>query len=310
MSNANYTGGFRAGAQLFAVDGNFTSCDPCGPPMFSWPMKGDSILSIRDIVYLDITTKLYATVPLGQAPNLQPWSPNQDCILLEQEFMVAQASFQPMRLNTPYDPFWSIGWDNSFPDAQPIPNLAAFIFVSEGELQDMGGGISKIKRTWATVPPTRNEIEQFTYSFIGFDSGGDVGSRARNQVVVQSRVQYDYFVFDDFNVLTIPIFPGGLRLNGDTGLSPDGLILQAQFYYADAASVDANIYIDTLSDGDGVDPATATVPSLSAYKSIMQSTGTIVTSNGLAAELVAESSAMCRYMGNIWERRTRFVIAQ
>jgi len=115
-------------------------------------------------------------------------------------------------------------------------------------------------------------------------------------------------------VLSIPLFPAGIRLDGTTGLSPIGLILQAQYYYAaaDADTIAAKISTDTLNNGDGVNPATATVPSLTAYKSIAAPDGdpSLATSNGLTAELVAESSTMTRYLGNIWERRTRFVIAQ
>lgn len=307
MPNAPYFGGFSAGAQLFAVDGDFTQCDPCSLPEFSYPLRGDSILSIRDVVYFNDVLQTYVVIALGTFPNLQPWSPNQKAIVLEQEFMIAQSYYQPMRLNTPYDPSWATGWVGKFPDGESTVPLNRFYLVHEGELQDMGGGISKIKRTWATIPPVRNEVEQFTYSFIGYIGATQ---RSRIQMVVQSRVQYDYFIFDDWGVLSTPLFPNGNRLDGTTGLSPTAFILQAQYYYQNSNGIQTGNFTDDLRDGDGINPATATVPTLSAYQGVIKTDGTATTSNGLAAEIIAESSALCRFMGNIWERRTRFVIAQ
>ena len=68
-----------------------------------------------------------------------------------------------------------------------------------------------------------------------------------------------------------------------------------------------NVFTDALDDGDGSDPDTATFPGFTEYANLVSGSGT---SNGLPAELIAEGSTLTRYLGNIWERRTRFVIAQ
>ena len=301
-----YQGISSPGSGLFFVDGDFTYCDPCGLPEISYPMQGDSILSTRDVAILDSGTLL--TVPLGTYPNIAPWSANQVAAVLEQEFIVAQSSYVPMRLNTPYDPSWAIGWVGAFPGGYPTQNLSDFILVREGELQDVGAGLCKIRRRWAVLPPTRNEMEQFTYNFIGYGDTASNSTRERGPYTVPSRLQYDYFVFDDWNILSYPLFASdsGRRLNATTGLYPPGLILPPLYYYQDSSGLASNIFADYLSDGDGgsIPP---TVPSFTEYTNAVTGAST---TNGDSAEIVAEASTMTRWMGNIFERRTRFVLAQ
>ena len=311
--SAPLSGGSASGGDRFFVDGNFYSCDPCGLPVISFPLKGDSILSTRDILFFFTSPTLgYYCVPLGTFPNIQPWSPNQIAMVLEQDFMVAQDGYYALPLNTPYWPGWAIGFNQVMWNGYPIPSLNQFYLVEEGTLEDMGGGISKIRRKFATIPPTRNELEQFAYSYIGFANDPSGANRYRVTFNVQSRVQYDYFIFDDLNVLTTPLYPIGKRLNST--ISPAGLILPPTYYWQNINSISKNIFTDSLSDGATTPPtpgdSSTTVPSFSDYTNIMKGDGSSLTSNGLNAEVIAEASTMSRYLGNIWERRTRFVIAQ
>lgn len=290
--NAPYTGGYSPGGQLFAVDGDFTIDEPMGLPVVSYPMMGDSILSTRDIVYYDPEIPGYALYPLGSFPNIQPWSANQRAAILEQDFMVAQSAYVPMPLNTPYNPDWATGW-NGYVD------LSFFYLVKEGELQDMGGGIVKIKRTFATIPPTRNELEQFAYNFIGYADEATGTTRSQTPINVLSRIQYDYFIFDDLGILGTALFPEGNRLDSSTGTYPDGLILPPQYYFTNSDGIDQLVFTTALDDGDGTDPTTTTVPSFSDYVGFIND----------GAEIIAEGSTMSRWMGNIFERRTRFILA-
>lgn len=170
----------------------------------------------------------------------------------------------------------------------------------------MGGGIVKIRRTWATIPSTRNEVEQYTYAFPGFSSG-------RNQFpfTVMSRLQYDYFLFDDWGVYGGAVYPAGIVLNASTGIYPAGLIIPAQYYYSGEPGAVANNNFTTPSvvdDGVAGPPVVnPSIPSLTDYLNLVNG---VSTSNGLPGEIVAESSTMNRWMGNIFERRTRFVLAQ
>jgi hypothetical protein len=309
MNNAPYWGGFSPGANQFAVDGNFYSCDPCGPPKISFPMKGDSVFSGASIIYWNAQLANYAPVQLGTFPNLQPWSANQRTFVIEQDFMVAMEAYVPMPLNTPYQRNWSIGWQGTLANGQPIPQLYFALLVEEGNPEDCGQGIIKVTRRFATPPPTRNELEQFTYTFPGFEAGRLSFSRT-----VQSRIQYDYFLFDDFAIYPFgSLFPNGFKLDSTTGLYPDGLIMAAQNYYAPAAGAVANNYF--LNNGDGFILTTpdgagnVTIPSLIDYLTWLA--GMITYQNTVAVpEIIAEASCMRRWMGNIWERRTRFVQLQ
>lgn len=305
--SAPLTGGYQVGGDRFAVDGDFSQCDPCGLPVISFPMMGDSIFSNRTVIFFNSGVGYYTPYPLGTFPNDQPWSANQVVAVLDQEFMVAQEFYQSMRLNTPYDPSWAVGWEGVFTDGISTFALDSLILVKEGALEDMGGGICKIKRTWASIPPTRNEVEQFPYNFIGY--GENTTTRQRSVINVLSRLQYDYFVFDDWGVIPgVPLFPNGPRLNASTGLYPPDLILPAQYYFSDLAGVSQNNFTDSLTNGDELNQlTTATMPPLNAIPGGI--TGyTDWISNGY--EIVAEGSIMNRWMGNIFERRTRFVLAQ
>lgn len=308
----DYTPGFHPGQMQFANDGDFTSFDPCGPPKISFPFKGDSVFSKNDVLFLAISPSTglpigtdYEPIPFGTFPNIQPWSNNQLAAVLEQEFMLAMIEYVPVPLNSPYRAgVWDIGWPGTLNNGQPIASLGDFILVESGDTEDMGSGLIKVKLRYATVPPTRNEVESFTYTFPALSNGRQSATRT-----VQSRVQYDYYVFDDFDILATPLFPNGNRLDATTGLYPPGLILQAQNYYSPVINaIDQNIYLPqdaALSDGDGTNPAS--VPSSNDWINWI---GGINTSNTLPPELIAESSCMRRWMGNIWERRTRFVLAQ
>jgi hypothetical protein len=301
--NAPYSGGLSPGAVQFAVDGDFTSCDPCGPPKITFPFQGDSVFSNQDILFYSFSSGDYEPVQLGTSPNISPWSPNQAAFIIEQEFMVAMEDYIPMSLNTPYDDIWAIGWTGVLTSSYPLPDLSAAVLIDEGQPTDMGQGIVKIVRRFATIPPTRNDVEQFVYTFPGIANGRV--SFSRNVV---SRLQYDYFIFDDLDLLAgIPLFPAGQRLDSGTGLYPAGLILPAQYYYAAAANaVQNNYFLDpselTLSDG-----SPGTIPSVDDWLNYLSGS---VTSNGQPPELIAEASTLKRWQGNIYERRTRFVLVQ
>lgn len=298
--SAPLSGGFSPGDfERFAVDGDFTFAWPCGAPRVTRQFAGDSIFSYRDIVYgfLDAGNPAgisYQRVSFGVYPNLQIWAANQSGIILEQEFMVSQAHYIPPYLNTPYNPAWSVGWSN------PFANLLDIYLVREGPLEDMGGGISRFTRAYASLPRTRNVLEQFAYHFIGFgDDSGSGSQRQRGTFSVPSRLQYDYFIFDDLDILGLPVFPLGPRLNVSTGALPDGIILQEQRYLFGSYFNNVDALFDDTGSG-------ATTPTFSEYLGYGNPSGP----NGGAAELIAEASVMRQWMGNIYERVTRFVKVQ
>ena len=274
-------------------------------------MRGDSILSDNDLIVFDPLVPSFYNYILGHYPNTHPWSPNQQVMVLEQEFMVAQNSYRPMPLNTPYNVAWSLGFWNTFPSGYPAASIGSLVLVDEGELRDCGGGISRLKRRWASLPPTRCEPEQFAATFVGLDTSGGGGTVSRQPFTqnVQSRLQYDYFIFDELDILSTPLFTGGgWRLNSVTGMYPEGIIIPAMQYFQSSSIATAyGVYIgnQTTTLFDDV-----TAPSLpSASESLNWAVG-LTTSNGKPAEICAEASSFSRWMGNIFERRTRFILAQ
>ena len=78
------------------------------------PFTGDSFPNNRDIVLLNLASSSFVTQPFGTGYNIQPFNANQTAILLEQEFIVAEAYYLPLPLNTPYCVGWSIGWSNDY----------------------------------------------------------------------------------------------------------------------------------------------------------------------------------------------------
>jgi hypothetical protein len=322
IPNAPYTGGASPGAQLFFVDGDWSRIEPCGPPIISTPFTGDTILANNDIVLLSSAGQ-YVLVPLGEGYNLQPAVANQATIVIEQEFMCALAAYVPTPLNSSYNTVWSIGWQGNYSD------LGSCVLVEESALEDVGGGMVKFKRTYATIPFTRSEPESYPYQFpgLGYSNGKYRPSFVRP---VNSRVQYDFFLYDFDNIATgFAVFPNGPVLNQQTGMNPVGLILPEQRYYGYSAdnyvnpdgsigsesAVANNIFLPSgaqlQNPSDPNDPNTGSIPPTYQYLEWVQGndSGDNFTSNGLPAEIVAETSVLVKWKGNIYMRKTRFVVA-
>ena len=310
-TNAPYSGGFAPGAELFAVDGDFTTAAPCSPPDVSLPFKGDSIPDNTAIILMD-SSGAYDAIPLGSGYNVQPFAANQSAIVFEQEFMVAIANHVPLPLNTPYDTAWSIGWQGTY------VGLEKCFLVEEGPLEHIGAGIAKFQRKYANLPPTRNLFESYAHTIPAF-TVDDAQTLARNSSskIVASRIQLDYFVYDSLDLLTgiIPgVFPGTHRLDATTGIFPTGLILPEMAYFepdpffgtpgaSPLNAIEMNLIINFAGVSEAlVDPTSISAgsnPTSSQYKAWIAA----------KYEIVAEASSLSQWMGNIYQRQTRFVVA-
>jgi len=189
-----------------------------------------------------------------------------------QEWMCSRKAFAFTPLDTPH------------PSASQLPDYSAYVLVEEGPRGDMGGGMVKWNRTYAIVPDSHDEYESYSYHFIGFEtfSGIFVG-RSRLSRIVVSRVAHDYF-----------FAPGG---------NPSSVeILSETRYVADQPGEDPSSAsdIDFLSNFGYAAAPHGTTPNLTTYQAWM-ATG---------VELIAESSHLSRWKGNIYQRQTRYVLAQ
>jgi hypothetical protein len=303
--NAPYSGGYQSGGEIYAVSGDFTLCDPCGPPQISYPFKTDSAAGFRDIILLDSSNK-YVSVAVGSGYNIQPETPAAATIVIDQDFMVAEAYYIPMLLNTPYYLPWSVGWSATY------ANLTDCFLVQEGPLEPVGAGIIKVHRRFVNLPLPRNEYESFAYTYpyppIYLASAQALRQAKTN--TVWSRVHYDYYVYDAMDLLTEPLFPVGHRLDDTTGMNPPGIIQDQQRYFQNGGEI-LGLEIDFSSgavtdDADGTPPA-PTNPSYTLYfgwTDLKDSDGTLIQ---VGAEIVAEASTMDLWMGNIYQKKTRFV---
>ena len=211
---------------------------------------------------------------VGAARKSFPFDGDNTSFIVEQDFMVALASFTPLALDTAH------------------PTYTDAYLVKESPLEDLGGGIVRWTRTYAQIPASRSDYGTFAYQFIGFLGTGtppysqydvQVGDQ-RDPILkkVQSRILSEYF----------------LCATGQTYETPDLIpVIPAQKYTFDGAP---NNPITYLVDPSINPAATETDPNLPDYLSMIDD----------GDEIVAEDSDIERWMGNIYVRTTRYVKAQ
>jgi hypothetical protein len=268
------------GKTAFVDGGIDVSAAPVGVPQFSSPIP--------------LSTTKYVMTEEWQGPFTTPALP----------------------LNTPH---WSVGLN---------PDYSAYILVEESDRRDLGGGQVRWTRRYALVPQSYSLPQPFPYSFIGFFGswGQNVQipqGRNRDLLTVESRVAFDFFLVDPVNGDNVNTFTSQWKIP----------IITAQKYrlvapYGTTWWTD----IDWLSDAP---PFTiATTPSRTTYNGWQAnaskygwSSGQVVYKWGVASDNVtptfdasgtqanpgqicAEDSQIDIWMGNIFVRKTRFVLAQ
>lgn len=192
--------------------------------------------------------------------------------IIEQDFMILGSSFSPLALNTPH------------------ATVTSAYLVEEAPSFDVGGGILQWTRRYATVPATRSDYESFSYRFPGYLGsltppysqyyGDDPIGRDPTVLVVPSRLEYKY----------------ALCATGETYTTP-ALFYAAQGVPAQQWAVNTNpdARVDYLFDGS----PSESDPTLTAYQALVAA----------GTEIVAEDSKINRYLGNIYEIVTRYVVA-
>lgn len=311
------------------VDGDLTVARAISAPRITNPFRGDSAVEYsstvkNDIIYTSADVGFppssylgvpYGRWPVGQGPNRQLYGTTYNAVILEQDFMVASSSYQPIPLNTPYDKsaywpgvFWGQANPNAFVAAFSLPvNPSKLYLTEETPLEDMDGGMFKMRRQYASIPPTRNQFEKFAYNYIGFGATDVSTSPFRDRFVmtVPSRVQQDFVILDPTNVLpSIPFWSSGGNRIPFFNPSDSSFYLIEQRYWLNAPPTTANNQwqeTDFLTD--------TTNPSLSDYLSWCDPLWGGASATIGAAEIVAEASSVVQWLGNIYMRTTRFVPA-
>jgi hypothetical protein len=279
------------------VDGDFTTAQPVGIPVFSSPL-----------------------------PNTTAQ------LTFKQDFMQFLASVAPLLLNT------------SHPSAGKTPDYSSYYLVSEGEKQDVGGGVVKWTRTYSVVPTSWEDTESYVYKFPGTAPMGALSSSAWGRkpfaLRVTSRVVNDYFLCGPGMTYT---YPKDIPIIEAFQVVSQFVLTATQFggwNYSQESVSDRNYTgLDTTSAGD----LFISLPSATQYAAMLHDS----TKNGWNAgvtrikltdtdivlvdiagmvtyptayptgdttayygQLVAENSILARWQGNIWNRKTRHVLAQ
>lgn len=300
-NDAPATGGYEPGGRIFARDGDYTQQLPFGPPVIYNPMPGDSIPSPFPIALLDRTLVPpdYSLLPIGTGFNVQNFAPSQAALIIEQEFDVLEAYYVPWPLNTPYNPTWGLGWQNTY------LGLDKCFLVEEGPLDPQPGGIIRVKRKFASLPPNRNEYESF-YAQYPPILYALTDAREGFSTIVNSRLFFEYFVYDNLNLLPdIALFPAGHRINTDV-LGANSKFLEFEEFKVFqglpskilAINRNAVITADQKLQDAGTGTA-ATTPDWTTYADWMD-----------AVEIIVEASSFNRWLGNIHVRKTRFALAR
>lgn len=285
------------------VDGDFTTAQPCGLPVFSSPIPGSSAE-----------------------------------YLFRQPFMQFRKDIAALALGTAH------------PSTGKTPDYSSFVLVAEGEKQDLGGGIVKWERTYASLPASHDEWESYGHNFIGSSPLGPLASatqvgRNRFTRTVTSRVQHDYFVVASGTETDyLKNSPGNIPVIRAFDCVSQCLITGTQVgswyqksdYVADSV-VSSNVGIlvptvptesqyalmiqDAAKNGWGA--GTSFQKLTDANPPLVDLTGAQTYSTAQTAftkrnfpavtsfygQLVAEESRLSRWQGNIYLRQTRLVLA-
>lgn len=277
------------------IDGDWTTIQPCSLPVLSAPIPG-------------VNTKY----------------------VLTQDFMCALSSFAAASIGAAH------------PSAGLTPDYSAYKLMSEGELRDMGAGMVRWTRTYAKVPAEHIEPEEYGYSFIGYTQsvgGGAYQTTPRRNLKVRARCYYDYFIADG-TAQTDSLLGGTPTITTDADIPVAlGMVYVSQGSVGGATYGGLSMPVDSLNlQGTALptwpsadqylamiaDALTnkwgATKSKVVAYASSTLSggppptsghaAGVIDTGSSVQGGLIpVETSTVERWMGNIFVRKTRYVLA-
>lgn len=239
--------------------------------------------------------KFFLASPLGGPEFASPIEGDANYYIIRQRFTQFADDWEPLPVNSEH------------------PDYPGFYIVEESERINAGGGVVIWQRTWAKPPPTHDEWETFAYNFIGYYGAFGVNTatvtgRDRRVVTVMSRLRHEYFLVDELiaNPGDDVIYP----LAGNIPVIPE-----TKYLYWDLDPNETAYWTDYLGDDDVLQQPT--VPSRTEYEGWITNAvdlrweSTVVSdTGGLPGQLVADESRVTRWLGNIYLRQTRYVLAQ
>ena len=231
-----------------------------------------------------------------------PVPTNQFCVF-EQDYKQLAANWTPTAIGTAH------------------PTLATYFLIKESDTQPQGP-LVKWTRTYAIVPTSYSEFETYTYNFIGLVTAWPTGSvfqRGRHTSTVPSRIQNDFFY----------IAPGA---------SPGSIAMLYAMQYCWQLTYGGVTYGGIWSPNDVLAPSISTTPTVptteqyiqmvaDAYANGWSATPTFIAVKSQAigslpneivdaantvygGQIPVENSRLTRFLGPIWLRQTRYVLAE
>ena len=263
-------------------------------------------------------------------------------LVFRQEFMQYLANVTPLALNTPHP---SSGMTPDYSNTGAIP----YYLIAEGDKQDCGGGVVKWFRTYSAIPASYSDWSEMVYNFIGTGpigpmTSGNVG-RLRFSDKVKCRIQNDFFMvgvgFTD--PITGTVVASGAFTS--PGVIPEiwaitycqqvvisgtqyGGLFYRQDYVCDSVTLDSNVgwlvqttptatqyaamVLDAAKNSWAAAKSFQVIDTSGAVALVSITSPTVSSPTVYGGQIIAENSTIDRWQrsGNIWVRRTKYVLAQ
>ena len=269
------------------TDGDFTVATPVGIPVFSSPI-----------------------------PTLS------DEFVLVQDFVQLRANVGEPALGTAH------------PSSGQTPDYSNYMLVKEGPKQDMGGGLVKWSRTYARIPFSWDSWESYSYTYPGSSPYGAISSMGIGRfpltLPVVARVRHDYFAVAGSAGTSTYSSAGSIPYIRATAFCAQWTVSEGTAAGSYGGWDYRTQYLsDDYSFYTTVGNLMPSIPSASTYESMIHdaqvngwnSTITVEVlttavppqidgSSVWGGQLVAEDSRLTQWLGPIFERQTRYVLAQ
>lgn len=192
-----------------------------------------------------------------------------------QDFIVAAANYSPPAISTQ---------DGS----------TGYYFIGDTGMHDLGGGMVRFTREWAKIPAQHTEWETYAYNFIGFYGAYGInvttiaGRERFTPPSVPCQVVHDYYLCTSGQPYTTP---GAIQVNAGQRYLIHG----------------TNLTTDWLSDSPPF--STASDPTRTAYEAMIAD----AVANKWSAttgKIVVADSTLDRWRGEIFVRKTKYILAQ
>ena len=219
---------------------------------------------------------------MGGARKSFPFEGDVSSFIVEQDYHVLLTSYSPLALSTAHGTY-----TNAY-------------LVRESGLENLGAGVVKFTRTYAQIPATRDEYGTFSFQFPGllgaqtppynqYWVSADDGRDPFNAVSI-SRIRSEYFLCE----------------TGQTYETPSEIDIYPAIFYTLDGNPDARI---EYLLADAISYWSASDPSKEEWLALIAG-GAGIGTGSEAGEFIGQDSTIERWQGEIYVRKTTYVVAK